>query len=475
MAYATIDFSVGASAVARNPQSRIGRLAIIGYHSTGSNGSITTVNGYDTLSTKLGIGPVRMLLDDYYGELSKRGRDVSVIYAAASVAGANGDITHTGTGVGSATLDGTVKVRTNYAVKVVSGGALGTATYAVSRDGGETYGDTTTTLESGVITLGNGDLTLTLTGTLVTGDLYAWLSDADTCAWGSTSTAGSIYKALVDYVAGAASLPERIHICAHLDADAIADLKTYCDTLVANKAQVLFSFDYLPRDINSDETVSEWVDAALAYVLDTDVIGGKWISPIIGTPTLRDSDGSHVSRSPTGVLLGRETRLQRISDSLGITYQNGEAFSVNATVYEQEIIEADWLRLNNAGFSGLRSYASQDGYYCTRMGTLAGASNIYRYADRMRVMSYALGVAYSEQFKVVDQDSTGAEATATPELVEQLISAVLNNKLSGLAASAKAEVIASGEDGQKTRVEIIPLTKLSSQETSMRMVEEFTF
>jgi flagellar hook-associated protein 3 FlgL len=61
-----------------------------------------------------------------------------------------------------------------YVVRIVSGGAFGTATYQLSSDGGKTWGSESTVPGTGVISLGDGlDMTLTAgTADLAAGDLF---------------------------------------------------------------------------------------------------------------------------------------------------------------------------------------------------------------------------------------------------------------------------------------------------------------
>lgn len=80
------------------------------------------------------------------------------------------------------TFDGTAATGGSYTgdanracvVKIVSGGAFGTATYQLSSDGGKTWGSETTVPGTGVISLGDGlDMTLTAgTADLAAGDLF---------------------------------------------------------------------------------------------------------------------------------------------------------------------------------------------------------------------------------------------------------------------------------------------------------------
>lgn len=86
----------------------------------------------------------------------------------------NAVVQASGTGTASATVTGTPSAHASVVVKIVAGAANLAAgpTAAVSTDGGQTYGSTTTIPSGGTYALGNGQTLHWVDGTFVTGDLY---------------------------------------------------------------------------------------------------------------------------------------------------------------------------------------------------------------------------------------------------------------------------------------------------------------
>lgn len=83
------------------------------------------------------------------------------------------NVTHTGPGTGTVKPTQSTSFRGfRYVVKIVAGGALGVGTFAISTDGGKTYGGTITIPGGGSYT--GGAVDLTFAGTFTTGDLYAF-------------------------------------------------------------------------------------------------------------------------------------------------------------------------------------------------------------------------------------------------------------------------------------------------------------
>lgn len=88
-------------------------------------------------------------------------------------------IVHTGTGSGtcvptplSTSADQGSAAPYNYVVKIIAGGAVGTATFQVSLDGGTTYGATNTTAST--IVVSPSGVSLNFAGTFVASDTYAF-------------------------------------------------------------------------------------------------------------------------------------------------------------------------------------------------------------------------------------------------------------------------------------------------------------
>lgn len=85
-------------------------------------------------------------------------------------------VSHTGSGTGTVAPSGSVSITAGvyFAVKIILGGAVGTATFQSSLDGGVTYGATQTTAAS--MTDATTGVTLAFAGTFTATDVYQWTS-----------------------------------------------------------------------------------------------------------------------------------------------------------------------------------------------------------------------------------------------------------------------------------------------------------
>jgi len=149
-----------------------GACIVAGVCSLGEVGQGYLLGKSSDLEALLGVGPLTDRLRDIF---ATGGQNPIVI--AVPVAGLDGGyitpVEHTGTGP-EASVSGTPAGNADAVVKIITGGALGTATYKLSEDGGETWGSEDTTPANGQIAIGSTGVTLTLgSGDQVADDEYA--------------------------------------------------------------------------------------------------------------------------------------------------------------------------------------------------------------------------------------------------------------------------------------------------------------
>ena len=149
-----------------------GAVIVCGVCSLGQAGKGYLLGPSSDLTTLLGIGPLVDRLRDIFAT-GGQNPVVIAVPVAGLAAGYVTEVVHTGTGP-EATASGTPAENKDVVVKIIAGGALGGATYQLSEDGGDTFGETTDTPANGQITIGTTGITLTLTGEQVADDEYAF-------------------------------------------------------------------------------------------------------------------------------------------------------------------------------------------------------------------------------------------------------------------------------------------------------------
>lgn len=151
-----------------------GSCIIAGVCSAGTVGKGYLLGASSDLEGDLGVGPLVDRLRDLF---ATGGQEPVVV--AVPVEGSSGgyisNLEHVGDGP-DATVSGSPAANADVVAKIATGGALGTAAYQLSTDGGQTYADAVVTESSGQISIGSTGSTLVLEdGTHVEGDTYAFV------------------------------------------------------------------------------------------------------------------------------------------------------------------------------------------------------------------------------------------------------------------------------------------------------------
>ena len=149
-----------------------GACIVAGVCSLGTVGKGYLLGKSSDLEALLGVGPLVDRLRDVF---ATGGQEPIVI--AVPVTGSAGGyitpITHSGTGP-EAAVTGVAAGNADAKIELVTGGALGVATYKLSEDGGTTWGDAESTPANGQIAVGETGVTVTLgdSGDQVADDIY---------------------------------------------------------------------------------------------------------------------------------------------------------------------------------------------------------------------------------------------------------------------------------------------------------------
>lgn len=149
-----------------------GKAMVVGVCSLGVPGKVYYLGKSSNLEGLLGQGPLVDCLGDIFSTMGQEAT-VLAVPVTGSASGIITPVKHVGTGP-EAVATGTAAQNGNFVVKITVGGALGTAKYKLSEDGGVTWGDEATTDSGGTIALGTSGVTLILgSGTHVVDDTYA--------------------------------------------------------------------------------------------------------------------------------------------------------------------------------------------------------------------------------------------------------------------------------------------------------------
>lgn len=189
--YPDVTLSIRDGGLGQVPPSVAGAQVKMGICSDGIVGSIYNFGDTSRLSTTLGRGPMVEATAD---TLDVAGGPVYDLPLTPSTYGAAGGVTHTGTGAGTVTAS--LAPKASIAVKITTGGVLGTAFIAFSVNGGTYTTPIVTVAGPGSYRVPGTLTTVTLAaGTYVLNDVYTISALGDVTLSGSGPVAANVTHA----------------------------------------------------------------------------------------------------------------------------------------------------------------------------------------------------------------------------------------------------------------------------------------
>jgi hypothetical protein len=341
-------------------------------------------NAAAAVTSALGDGT---LPDDLRNHLLRsEGKPTLALKGSAATVGSNGTVTQSGSGplpvlVGTAYEDAELKIL------IVAGGAVGTATFKLSLDGGRTYQPTRTTAASYVV--GNGTSITFTAGTYVAGESYA----ADLLsARNSVANIGTALTALINspYAFGFA------HVLGHpVDAAALATLVVAVDASMAG-APLMGKF---PAGciVEAPPVDPALIVTALAPIAAPEVVVCGGFAQIyddadkqIEKVNIARAVASRVARNPISIAASRmknDSDLEALTALLAI-------YPAGATGTDGYLDSFYLPALNNARLTTLMTYPGRTGYYTCNVFTLSPLGSDFLEFENKRIISRAREVLY---------------------------------------------------------------------------------
>lgn len=360
---------------------------LIGTCSTGTAGTFYSYAGSGTNQAKddLGRGP---LADHTVKNLLRSGGKQTIAYkTTATTAGSSSAITRSGGAVGPLpTLSGAPYDYANAVLTIVTGGAVGTATFKYSLDGGDNYSQTLTTAASYLL---DSNVTVTFTaGTYVAGETYSW---TDTAPAFSTSDVSSAMDAVIDSIYD----PEFVHVLGH--ASSAANSATMAATISTKVDAAWAAHKYFFAVMEAPMDTPENIISAFSSVEQKGlmVCGGfaEVINERSGEIEKKSSGriiGPRIARNPIAIHLARDAADSDLDacDDVTALVPNGMAAS---TGYHDE----DATPAYSAGrMSSLRTINGRDGFFVANGLTRAASTSDFQQVQYLRIVLKAARAWY---------------------------------------------------------------------------------
>jgi hypothetical protein len=398
------------------------------YLTGGITGNINTVipeTSPTQAVTDLGYGP---LTESTTHSLAVAGGTVLAVPLNPSTAGTNTSVSHVGTGGGTVAVSGTPNDSYNFVVNIVLGGALGTAQFKYSLDGGASYSATFIVPSGGTYAVPKTGLTLTFASTFVAADLYTFGSTAPSYVIGDVQDAVAALLAsgqafgFIHLVGTAASVA------------ASASMAAAMETLLLSAASVNFVFAHADLEVASDTDAN--VASAFTSTVCTRVnpcAGFESVSSsVLGSGTLSRNCGFSVAAREAAV--PEQNSLGRVAD--------GPVAGVTAIARNEALSPS----LDAVGFTTLRTYQGLPGAYFTQGHMLVNPGSDFFSSQNRRVMDLACGVAYAALLPFLNDTlrvntSGGTISDAQAATIENTVNGKLAAALIGPGAAVASSVV----------------------------------
>lgn len=374
------DFSLGAGTpTAEDPHVKIG---------TSAGGTANTVYSFgDPKAAKdvLLSGP---LLEAVAEALAYAGGPVLAVPVTASTAGTNSAVTLTGTGVTPGLgVTGTPKDAYEVQVKIVTGGAVGTATFQISFDGGDTWhagGSTYATAASVTTFATETGLTLTFAaGTYVAGDVYKFTSTAPAYTSADLNTA-------LDAVLADARPKSFVHVVGTVggatDTDKVTNLVALATAIDSKMTAWETAKNYAFAIVEAPDVA----DAALTGSAGLTGFASKRVGIAAGYAEITSQISGRIYKRPQAwPIVDRVAAIQPSEDPGWVGSPRGSLPGIVKLYRDERVTPGlDAIRLNT-----LRTYESFPGFYVTRGRLMAPTGSDFSDLVNRRVMDRACRVA----------------------------------------------------------------------------------
>lgn len=382
---------------------------------TGTENTIIPLTSPAQAQSALGYGP----LADACGYSLQN--SAGLIYAVPinpSVAGSNSAVVHVGSGSPAVTVAGNPYDSYQAIVTVVAGGILGAGTFTYSLDGGIHTSAVLTIPGGGTYAIPNTNLTLTFAaGTYVAADTYSFSSVAPSYASADVTAAMAALTA-------SSNTWNFVHLVGVQDT--VAHSKTVATTLdgimAAAAAAYRYTFGVIDCPSDTDANIisgySGFVSLRTMVCVSTCTLAG----PVSGLSLNR----------PSGWAVTARAALVSVATDLG-QFNVGALPQVSAIQRDEGVTP----QLDALGFTTLRTFPGQNGFFITGGHMMVSQTSDYFNAQNRRVMDQACTQTYAS-------------------LLFFLNAPVLANKSNGTIAETSAKNIEGKAGGELAQSIVAP-------------------
>jgi hypothetical protein len=339
-------------------------------------------------------------------------------------------------------------------VKITTAGALGTAAFVYSLDGGNSYSGDILTAGSGIYAIPDAGVVLTLASTFVKDDEYS----AD-CSWTLTTTSdvtAALTALLADssewgwvHVVGVPASDDGPNAADAVTLEGVVDAKM---TAAETAYRYVFGVVECPHDTTTD--TDSVIKAAFANVQSSRIMVvpsyADMVSPLTG----------RIDKRPAAWAVAARLGSTKLSRDPGCV-EDGALKNVRA-IYRDEYATPS---LDDARFTTLRTFPGLPGYYVTNGRLMSQPGSDFTYVMNRRVMDLAAKTARAAYLLFVNKDVNVDTTTGyIDEADAKRIDSVVQGKLEAVLLDPGE---CSGVEAQIARDDDLLSTSVANAEVSI--------
>lgn len=445
-------------------ESAAGLHAKVGACSAGAVDTVIALSDADQIAEALGVGPLADACLDSFNAGSR------IIYAVpcAKNAGEVGAITEGAGNTGTGTFNATGSPLNAYDVRVeiLTSGAIGTATFKYSLDGGQTWSKAITTAATYAVP-GTG---ITLAFTNAGENPEESFIDGDTFTFATTAPAATSAGVLtaVDVLLDSGYSYEFIHVVGAFDSSVWAALDSKAGEAATKYRYIHFLAEAAgPGD---EDTVDEWVADLVA---DTEDFASTRVSVCAGRLAITNTiTGVVTARNGAGIYAGHLCSLPKVNISPGRVI-DGSLPSVNALA-PTGITDMHITTLDQARFVTFRKFVGLNGFYITNGRIMSEEISDFRFAETRRVMDKACSECRLAALRFEHTEANEAGISALKAFTEVPLNRMIGNQ----EITSAEVVIPPGQDiigtsEIRVKIRIVPIGVMRWIELDMGLTNPF--
>lgn len=437
-------------------------LAILGYASALTANTVYPYTQPTDLVSAAGYGAGVELAAQVLAR--GEGKVTVLLVKPTTSAGSISLVTLTGTGLATvADSSSAPNDRYDVVIKIGKAGAVATATFQYSLDGGETYNGKEIA-SAATYAIPNTGITIAMSdsgGPFVLGDLYAFTATGPTF---TTTQMGTAFDAL----AASGRDFSMVHVVSTpADTSALAAMAAALDTKLAGLVTT-----YVKYACGSVEGPSGVADATVISGIASTTSNGGRVSAFADFCRLTSAVSSRREKRPAAWPCLARIMPRPLSEDLGrvktgalpgvaaLKSATGAAVSYS---YHDEFLSPG---LDEARLSTLRTWPGKAGVYATQWKTLAPVGSDFALGQRRRIMDRALTVAHAAMVEYANETIRVSKTTGFIDERDALhieadvaakLNAALGDDVSGVSFVIVRDVNVLATSLLKYRVRIIPV------------------